>query len=287
MPSLSYRIFSRFLSQLPLKMKINILYLRRFHSLPNLNQPSTFNEKIQYRKIHDRNPLLTIAADKILSKDYISNLNINIYIPQNIWVGCCDDDIDLLDFSSLPENYVFKANHTSQTIRIIKNGKHLSRNEMKQLASNWLSHNQSKTLGEWAYENIPRRIFIEEYLDFSGRSPDDYKFFVYHGKVIYIQLDTDRFTSHRRNMFDRDWNSLNLEYSHPQKKPIPEKPHFLHSMIELSEKIGENFDFIRVDLYFYKNKITFGELTVYPGAGFEKFPSKEWDLKFGQPWNLS
>ncbi|EPG7578470.1 ATP-grasp fold amidoligase family protein [Providencia huaxiensis] len=286
MPSLSYRLFSKYLAMLPLPTRINILFFRRFLTLPNLKEPKTFNEKIQYRKISDRNPLLTIAADKILSKNYVSDLKLNLYIPQNIWIGSSPEDIDKINFDTLPDNYVFKANHTSQTIRIIKERNHLSTHEMKKLTTEWLEHDQSKTLGEWAYENIPKKVFIEEYLDFDGTSPDDYKLFVYHGKVIYIQVDTDRFTLHKRNMFDRDWNDLNFNYSHPRKSPPPKKPDFLDSMINISESIGTNFDFVRVDLYFYKNQVTFGELTIYPGAGFEKFPDYTWDLAFGQPWKL-
>ncbi|WP_280639057.1 ATP-grasp fold amidoligase family protein, partial [Shewanella schlegeliana] len=145
-------------------------------------------------------------------------------------------------------------------------------------------HDQSGSHGEWAYKNIPRRVFIEEFLDFEGQAPDDYKFFVFHGKVKYVQLDSDRFSDHCRNIFDSDWNDLNINFSHPQKTPSPNRPLFLEDMIEIAESIGKYFDFIRVDLYFYQEKVTFGELTVYPGAGYEKFPDLSYDILFGSHW---
>ncbi|OKP08189.1 ATP-grasp fold amidoligase family protein [Xenorhabdus thuongxuanensis] len=285
MPSLQYRLFHKIISILPLKTRLQILFFRRFKKLCNFRNPITFNEKIQLRKIHDRSELLTIAADKIKSKEFVKKICPELYIPKNLWISNEINNIDESLLTSLPENYVFKANHTSQTIKIIKNSAHINILEMKKLAKSWLKKNQAGALGEWAYKNIPKYVFIEEYLDFEGKEPDDYKFFVFHGKVYFIQLDSDRFIAHTRNIFDSNWDELNFEYSHPRKLPTPDKPDYLDSMICIAEKIGQHFDFIRVDLYSFKEKITFGELTVYPGAGFEKFPDKNWDILFGKYWH--
>lgn len=286
MPSLQYRLFSRLVSKFPLKVRLNILFFRRFSRFIDFNTPVTFNEKIQLRKVCQREPVFTVAAGKIQSKELVKTICPEIYCPETLWVGSSVSEINELNFSQLPLNYVFKGNHTSQTLRIIRRGEHLNRNDMESLTRDWLRHDQSATLGEWAYKNVPKQVFIEEYLDFNGVEPDDYKFFVYHGKVHFIQLDSDRFSNHKRNMFDRSWNDLGFDYSHERKMPTPSKPEFLEQMIKIAEKIGTDFDFIRVDLYFYNNQVTFGELTVYPGAGFEKFPSQELDKMFGQPWNI-
>ncbi|WP_462177879.1 ATP-grasp fold amidoligase family protein [Pseudoalteromonas gelatinilytica] len=286
MPSLQYKIFSSLLSKLPLYLRIQILYYRRFRRLCNFSSPQCFTEKLQVKKVTDRDNLLTVAADKIASKLFVKELVDDIYIPKTLWSASSAEEIDYLNLENLPVDYVYKANHTSQTIEIIKDSKHLSKSKMKALAKVWLKHDQSGSLGEWAYENIEPKVFIEEFLDFGGKEPDDYKLFVYHGKVHFIQLDSDRFLNHKRNMFDRDWEELGFSFSHSRKLPIPPKPPFLEGMIEIAERIGANFDFIRVDLYWYNSQITFGELTVYPGAGFEKFPSIEWDRKFGEPWKI-
>lgn len=284
MPSLQYKIFSRYISILPLKHRLNLLFFRRFQRFISFDEPKTFNEKIQLRKVHDRRELLTIAADKLASKEYVEKICPDLYIPKTLWATNNAEDLKKIDFNKLPDNYVFKANHTSQTIEIIRNGNHLSAEKMFKRAADWFKHDQSSSLGEWAYKNIVPHVFIEEYLDFNNESPDDYKFFVYHGKVHFIQVDYDRFKDHKRNMYDANWNDLGFEYSYKRKLPIPQKPFFLAEMISIAEKLSQEFDFVRVDLYFYKEKVTFGELTIYPGAGFEKFPEKHWDVKFGSPW---
>lgn len=284
MASLQYRIFSPVISLIPIRLRLQILYFRRFRKLIDYDNPVAFNELLQVRKLNDRNKILTKAADKIKSKQLVQSLINEVYIPRTLWCGDCAKSIDDLDISLLPRDYVFKANHTSQTLRIIRDGNHLSKNEMRTLADDWLKHDQSASLGEWAYKNIPKRIFIEEFLDFEGQAPDDYKFFVYSGRVHFIQLDSDRFTNHCRNMFDRDWNDLGFEYSHKRKTTPLVKPHFLDDMLTIAEELGKLFDFIRVDLYYYKGQVAFGELTVYPGAGFEKFPDEYWDIQFGKPW---
>lgn len=286
MASLQYRLFSGVVSILPIKVRMQLLFFRRFKQFCNFSKPIKFNEKLQVKKINDRDPLLPIVADKIESKRYVKEIINNIYIPKTLWEASSPEDIDSLDYKQLPDNYVFKANHTSQTIKIIKNGSHLPKGKMKSLSENWLKHDQASALGEWAYQNIPRKVFIEEFLDFEGKEPDDYKFFVYHGKVHFIQLDSDRFIDHKRNMFDKNWQELDFDFSYLRKSPPPKQPEFLQDMIIAAEKLGEAFDFIRVDFYWYKNQVTFGELTVYPGAGFEKFPDEKWDIEFGKPWKL-
>ena len=283
MISLSYKLFAPVIAILPTKLAMKLLYFRRFYALPNLDNPVTFNEKLQYRKIYNKNPLFTVVADKLESKEYIKNKKLDIYIPKVIWQG---SSLDTLDFSILPSRYVYKANHASRTNEFILDNKHLSKSQMNDLQMQWFSHDQSSTLGEWAYKDIDKKVFIEEYLDFNNTVPDDYKFFVYHGKVKFIQLDSGRFNDHKRNMFDEKWNDLNIDYSYKRIIPSPSKPKFINKMIECAEIIGQDFDFIRVDFYYYNEMVTFGELTVYPGAGFEKFPSHKWDIEFGKYWNL-
>jgi hypothetical protein len=283
MVSFSYKLFAPLIALLPTRIAIVILYFRRFFTFPNIDKPMTFNEKLQHRKLYDRNPLLTVVADKLAAKEYIKSKNLDIYIPKVIWQG---DNLENLNISKLPLSYVYKANHASKTNAFITNGKHYTKEKMDSLRKQWFLHDQNSVLGEWAYKDIVKKVFIEEFLDFNGTVPDDYKFFVYHGKVKFIQVDYGRFDDHKRNMFDEKWNDLNIDYSYERLIPTPKKPEFIDKMIELAEIIGNDFDFIRVDFYYYKSRVTFGEITVYPGAGFEKFPSKEWDIEFGKYWNI-
>ncbi|MCP4956117.1 ATP-grasp fold amidoligase family protein [Photobacterium aquimaris] len=283
MESLEFRLFSKIISKIPIKTRLQILFFRKFKRFINFDNPRTYNEKIQCKKIADRNELLTIGADKIKAKDFVKDIVPELYLPKMLWVGDSPESLDKLDLTTLPKDYVYKANHTSQTIEIIRHGNHLSKDKMKSLAKDWLKKDQSGALGEWAYENIPPRVFIEEYLEFNGHEPDDYKLYVFNGKVGFIQLDSGRFTSMTRNLYDANWEELGFEYHHPRRHPAPPKPEFIDEMICIAEKIGQHYDFVRVDLYFYEGKVTFSELTMYSASGFLTMPD-DWDVKIGDLW---
>lgn len=286
MESLQYRLFSGVVSKLPIKLRLQLLYFRKFKKFINFTNPQTFNEKVQLKKIHDRSEYLTIGADKLASKTFVKKIAPELYIPKTLWVAKYIADFDTFPFSEMPSNYVLKANHTSQTIEFVRGGKHFSKQEMKDFASRWFKKDQSGSLGEWGYKNIPPRVFVEEFLDFNGTVPDDYKLHIIDGKVEFIQLDQGRFEQHYRNMFDRDWNELGFILNKkPRLLPVPEKPPFIDQMIEIAERIGKYYDMVRVDLYFHNNQVTFSELTMYPAAGFSKFP-EEWNHKFGERWIL-
>lgn len=280
MPSLKYRVFSGFVKLLPLKFWLKLFFAIRMKRLADLNEPRTFNEKIMYRKFNGRNDVFSRMADKIEAKKIVKKLNEKISVPRSFWEG---NDFSSLDLNDLPTKFVFKANHASGTNLIVLNREDVSIEQLMKLRDEWFRHEQHHTMGEWAYKNIKKKVFIEEYLDFSGTSPDDYKFFVYHGRVRFIQLDRGRFSYHTRNMYDRKWNDLGISYSHPKGDDIT-KPKFIEDMIEIAESISMSLDFVRVDLYYHEGKIWFGEYTIYPGGGYERFPSLEIDLLFGEYW---
>ena len=283
MESLQYRLFSGVISKLPIKLRLQILYYRKFKKFINYSNPQTFNEKIQLKKIHDRSEYLTLGADKLAAKAFVKEIAPELYIPKTLWVAKYLADFDMFPFDEMPDNYVLKANHTSQTIEFVRNGNHFSKQDMKVFAKRWFKKDQSGSLGEWGYQNIPPRVFAEEFLDFNGTTPDDYKLHIIDGKVEFIQLDQGRFGEHFRNHYDRDWNELGITVAYPRHIPTPEKPEFIDKMIEIAERIGQYYDMVRVDLYFHNNQITFSELTMYPAAGFAIFPN-DWDQKFGKRW---
>ena len=284
MVSWQYRVFSKWFSLLPVRFKVKFLYFRRFSRLPNLVAPISFNEKLNWRKLNDYDPLLTIAADKLESKKFVKAVCPQIEVPETFWSGT---SFVSLPVNELPTKYVIKANHGSRMNLFFDELTKPDIQKLEALRSDWFLHDQYATLGEWGYKHIVKKVFVEEFLDFSGTVPDDYKFFVYHGKVKFIQLDTGRFTQHYRNMYDQEWNDLEIDFSHPRKQPSPKKPELFEKMIEAAEQLGQYFTFIRVDFYQLNNKVYFGELTVYPGAGYEVFPSSEVDQCFGAPWDIN
>ena len=111
----------------------------------------------------------------------------------------------------------------------------------------------------------------------------DYKFMCFNGQVKCVFTVTERFSGDglKVTFFDRDWNPLPFERHYSKsEKPIP-KPYNFEKMIELAEKLSENIPFERVDFYESGGQIYFGEMTFYPGSGFEEFSPEEWDKTLG------
>ncbi len=136
---------------------------------------------------------------------------------------------------------------------------------------------------EWAYKGLTPRILCEEYLaDLDGEPPFDYKFFCFHGKPEYLQVDFDRFTNHTRAIYDMQWNKLPCKLEYAFNHEEHPKPACFDEMTSVAAVLSKPFPFVRVDLYESNGKVYFGEMTFYPGKGVEKFDPPEYDLKFGQ-----
>lgn len=150
---------------------------------------------------------------------------------------------------------------------IVTNGRHQSLKALKKLENKWSNTRIDKTYVEWGYLNLPITYFVEEYLYFSGFVPVDYKFWVFSGRVSFVQVDTDRFVNHQRAFFDRDWNKLPFLLTYPDIRATLLAPENFADMITVAEKLSAGLDFIRVDLYTNERDVFFGELTVYPGVG--------------------
>jgi hypothetical protein len=252
----------------------------------NLKNPKTLNEKLQWKKIYDRKPIYTICTDKYLVRDLIKEKIGEKYLIPLLFHGC---DIDKIDFDKLPIPFIIKPNHGSGCIIIIRDKNDIDKKDILKECNKWLKYNFYFPGREWQYKNIKPMILIEKLiLDEKGRIPTDYKFQCFHGKVEFIQIDTDRFGNHKKSFYNSKWECLPFVWcGEKDNKPIFEtdkninKPKNLDEMIKLSEKLASNFDYVRVDLYSLEDKTYFGELTFTPASGFDKFFPREWDRKFG------
>lgn len=258
------------------------VYLRRMFKIfmrysLDINNPKTFNEKLQWLKLYDRKPEYTTMVDKYRVREYIADkIGEEYLIPLlGVW-----DDPDYIDFDSLPNQFVLKCNHNSGLgMCICKDKNSLDISKVRSELRKGLKQDYYLSGREWPYKNVPRKITCEEYL---GDNPNDYKFFCFNGKVEYILVCSDRFDSIKETFFDRNWNVApfkrpNIEIDEKIKKPINFK-----KMIELSEFLSKDIPFLRVDFYEVDNKIYFGELTFYPASGFSPFEPNEWDYKLGE-----
>ena len=252
---------------------------------PNLRNPKSFNEKIIWKKKNIINPLITLTSDKHLVRSYVKKKlgkkAKKILIPL-IYVTKKPNSIP---FNLLPDNFIIKANHSSGRNIIIKNGK-FNRKEIEKKCKNWLKENYGLKKMELGYKNINRKIIIEKLItDEHGNIPKDFKFYVFNGVCKLIHVDFNRFKSQERSFYTNNWEYLNISLKY-RKGPNIERPQKLEKMIQIVEKLSEEFSFARVDLYLLKNKIYFGEITHYPGSGTKQFNPKEFDFILGEYWEL-
>jgi hypothetical protein len=283
MKNIVRKVYKSVIDRLPDYAAVNLMYFRCFRRLPNLRHPRTFNEKIAWRKLYQHNPQFPIFADKIAVKAEIARLIGEQHIIETLWVGNNPEDIP---FDGLKPPYVIKVNHGSGGNVFIRKVQDIKRDEIVASMRQQLGVSYGHIAREWGYLGIPHKVLVERMVEMPGcEVPEDYRFFTYHGRVHFIQVDCDRFGGHKRNLYDREWNLLPVKREHTTSEPVS-KPVNLGQMINLAEKIGAQFDFARVDLYSPPQGILFGEVTFSPEGGHGAFIPEDWDNKFGEPWKI-
>jgi hypothetical protein len=171
-------------------------------------------------------------------------------------------------------------------VKIIHNPKTADLNDLRNITHKWVLYNHERRSREWAYQSIEPKLFVENMLGDGDRALLDYKFFVFDGRVEFIQIDLDRMTDHTRLILDRNWEDTRIQLCYPRPAVVNfSAPAAATDMVGIAEKIGGGFSFARVDLYETDNQIKFGEITFYPGAGLEVF-SNGGDELFGSFWKL-
>jgi hypothetical protein len=282
--SLTEKIRESVRNLLPDYVAVNLLYYRVFRRLPDLKHPKTFNEKIAWRKLYQHNPQFPLFSDKIAVKAEVARLIGEQHIIETLWTG---DAPEAIPFDELAPPYVVKANHSSGSSMFIRTPRDVRKKAIVSAMRKELRLSHARRFREWGYLGIPPRVLVERMVETpSGGLLEDIKFFVYHGRAHFIQFLCERTLGLKLNFYDREWNLLPAKLRYPRtSQPIP-KPANLAQMIEIAEKIGAQFDFVRVDLYSPPQGILFGEVTFYPNAGLEPFTPQEWDTTFGEPWHL-
>lgn len=248
---------------------------------PQLKNPRSFNEKVAHRKHYTNKDVYAEVSDKWRARKYVQN-KVGKEILNEVYH--ITDDPETIPFEELPNKFVIKATHGSGMNIIVNNKEEEDLEAIKDQCSNWISEDYGEKTGEYWYQEIEPKIMVERYLhDEDHGVPLDFKFFTFHGDVKYIQVDLGRFSEHTRRIYDRDWNPGNFTLKFPKGEPV-EKPSRLNKMIKISETLGENFAFVRVDLYCVNNEIIFGEMTLAPGSGHEKFTPLKYDFLLGSHW---
>ena len=276
---------------MPTDLKNNILletqlcnwFYRATGEFLDLSNPKSFNEKIQWLKLYDSTPIKTWLADKYLVRDWIKEkIGEEYLIPLlGVW-----DSFDEIDFNQLPDKFALKPNHGSYWKVICTDKNSLNFDELKQNFDKWMKTNFAFCNGyEMQYEKIPPKIICEKYLDSSGQYLPDYRFFVFNGKVKYVQVDDGGVNNpHKRSFYTPDLIMQPFSYNTrdwPMHEEPVEKPKNYDKMFELAEYLGRDFIFVRVDFYNIEGKIYFGEMTFTPASGVMKWFQKEANLMMG------
>jgi hypothetical protein len=252
----------------------------------NLKNPKSFNEKIIWKKINDRNPLLPMTTDKYAVRSYIKKVlgeekAKEILIPL-LYVT---DQPETIPFERLPSAFIVKPNHTSGDKIIVEND-HFNKKEIIKTCRRWLKTPYGLEKLEWAYQPIKRKIIIEKLLlDDDGKIPKDFKFNMFHGKCKLVLVMFDRMNHPSISTFDEEWNFLSVKIPYLQGPKI-KKPKNYEIMLALAEKLSKPFDYVRVDLYSSNGKIYFGELTHYPVSGIGIVEPSSFAFELGKHWKI-
>lgn len=255
-------------------IRVHLAYAWRHRRLLRLATPTRFTELVQWRKLYDRETSFSPFIDKLAVKSFVARRLGNEWVTPTLWSGA-----ELPDSPPCRPPFVVKSSHGCNQKRIVRTGLE-DWAEIQRASRRWMSRDYGRWLDEHAYRNIPRNLMIEPFIGTDGALPVDYKLFVFHGVVAFIQVHLDREYNHRWLVFDTQWKRV----SSPNNDPDPPKPAMLTRMIEGAELLGAEFDFVRVDLYDCSGSPRFGEMTFYPGSGLDPVDPPALDFTMGALW---
>lgn len=281
--ALAIAILNRMAKLIPDKLYLKLMFRFKMGYPMNFKNPQTFNEKLQWLKLYDRKPEYTQLVDKDRVKQYVCTVAGEKYVIPTIGIW---DNFNDIDFSLLPEQFVLKTTHGGGGggVVVCKNKSTFNHDVAKAKILSSLKSDIYRSLREWPYKNVPKRIIAEKYIQDNDGELKDYKFFCFNGQVKCFKIDFDRFVNHHANYYSPDGTLLEFgekafppDYS--KKIEIPDN---IHEMIALAEILSKGHSFLRVDLYNVQGKIYFGELTFFPASGLEKFTDQKWDKQLGE-----
>ncbi len=266
---------------------LSVKYRDRFGVYPDLKNPKTFNEKLQWIKLYDRNPTYSNKVDKFKVRQYISQvLGKEYLIPL---VGGPWKHFDEIDFNKLPNQFVLKCTHDSNSVVICTDKKSFDFVAAKKRIEKALKLNYFYFTREWPYKNVEPQIIAEQFMvDESGEELKDYKIYCFNGEPKFTQVIYGRFGTPCKNVYDTSWNYMPMA-SHFPTDPnanIP-KPEKYEDMLKYAAKLSTGIPFLRVDFYVINGKIYFGELTFFPGSGLIEYEPEEWNMIMGDWINLN
>lgn len=277
----------RMLKFVPDKQMIIAQYYIKLKRKPNLDSPKRYTEKIQWYKLNYRNDKMPICVDKYRVREYIHSKGLDDILVKLYAVYDRPEDII---FEELPDKFILKTTNGSGTNIICKNKSEIDFSILRKQVDAFLKQSSASAGREWAYSLVQPKIIVEELLEDSTTldgSINDYKFLCFNGKPEYIVLDVNRFTGHKRNIYDTEWNDLHIASDCPCADGTYAPPENLSEMLHIAELLSEDFPAVRIDLYSVGGKVYFGEMTFFPWSGYVQYTPDSFDYVMGKKFDLS
>ena len=247
---------------------IKKLFKKAFNYELDLNNPITFNEKLQWLKLNNKIPEMAVAADKYEVRDYLQNKGYASLLNELFGVY---DNPESIDFENLPDKFIIKATHGSGWNILCLNKNNMNWSAWRKVMKSWLKQNLYVYGREWVYKDMKPRIIIEKFLKVENGELFDYKFFCLNGNVEFIQVTDNDPKTAKINLYTTDWELMKEKYAFIGSPKKINKPQTLSKMIEIAVDLSKPFPFARIDLYDVDGKIVFGEITFFPSSGFKVF----------------
>ena len=263
------------------ELELKLLFRLKCGYKLNLKNPKTYNEKIQWIKLHDLNPLMPKCCDKYAVREYVESKGCGEILNTLIWEGFNPADIP---FDELPDKFVIKVTHGSTFNIICTDKSKLNREEVIRKCNKWLKAKFLEAYGEWFYGIERPRVIVEKFLDDGTGRLRDYKIYCFNGIPRYIGVDSgdDSKGTHFKDIYDTDWNLIKgYEMAYPNSGVALEKPEALVDLLKYARILSEDFLHARTDFYIVDGKVVFGEITFSNSAGFGRVAPEEFALKMG------
>ncbi len=279
------RFLMTFTKVIPDESYIRHQYKSRTGKTLNLENPELYNEKVQYAKLYYHDEELKKLVDKYAVREYVAKKIGSKY--QTKLYGIYNS-VDEIPFDELPDRFAMKLTNGSGFNYICHHKTKKEIHKIKRRFKKWVKLDFYMLGREWAYKDVPNRIICEEYLEGDSiLGLNDYKIFCFSGEPRLIQVDYSRFSGHKRNLYTPDWQFIDEKVAYPNDPSAPiEKPRNLTEMLDCVRKLSDGFPHVRVDFYSIGDRLVFGEMTFYHGAGYLHFENEAFEKLLGSYWEI-
>lgn len=250
--------------------------------LTTLRNPRTYSQMLAAKNLRDQDPRTHLTADKYAVRAHVAARIGEEHLVPLLQVV---DRADAIDFDALTEPYVVKASHGCNMTLLVPDVRAADRTAITRTVQEWLDTDFHRSgWRESPYRDLPRRAVVERLIGDGVHPPTDYKFFMFHGRPAMVVLDQGRFSAHTSTFLSPDWRRLAVTGTFDQADVLPEQPAGYAEMVEVAQKLAQDFEFVRIDLYNVDGHTYFGEMTHFPGGGLVRLRPREFDRALGELW---